>query len=359
MIKRQIVISPEFKNYLRALKAEGKKHLYINLMKRVDNSRPDEKQLSELLSHFPINSDLCLTQPNAQFILQQLADFVSQKDLKKFNLKWPSKFDLKEWQKVSKQLLVQLHQITFNGKEHLTMEEVKDFISLIPKTIINDLHSQLKKATFADDEMLSRAIEELENDPELSGAIEVVTLDENSAFFRQGKDKDLYTEQPNASLFKKDFLINLTQTDSEKSFYKWPKGLDLEQWKMTCKGVIEDIHTQYFSNNEHLTLEERKAFLSIVTAKIIKELHQQLKPNYSNISCKHTMDRGPSTFSLVYLLDRLEEKGNLTQEEIQSLATMLFVPSILNHNRRPASERFEQFYLAFQALMKPIMPKIL
>lgn len=246
--EKSITISNEFKNYLASLKSEGKTHLYINLMKRLD----------------PINENL-----------------------------------------------------TGN------------------------------KAT---EGMLVKAIEGLEDDPIFGDAIMVASIDKNSDFYKQKNEFETkYNLEKNVEIFKLDFMNHLFQP-VENSCFKWPKKLDLVQWQEKIPLILESVHQTYFSGKENLSQDERKIFIELSFTKIIQALHEELRPHTSNINCKHSMDRAPSAFSLLYALDKYELQGSLSQKDMANLLTMFFTPATLVRNRPITTDRFKTFLLVFKYL---------
>lgn len=245
---KKISIIPEFKNYLLALKSEGKTHLYINLMNRLGD-----------------------------------------------------------------------------------VDDKKDKVS---------------------NRVLSSAIENLERDPEISDAIMVLTIDKNSDFYNQRNAfEKRYDDENNAELLKQDLMVQMFKPEGTSPF-KWPSKLDLDQWKITSQDVLENVHQTFFAGKDNLNAEERKVFIELCLTKMIKSLHDELKPNFSNMTCKHSMDRGPSTYGLFYVLDKFESQGSLTQKDMETFLTLFFTPSILVHNRGITSDRFKTFFLVYNHLAK-------
>ena len=101
----------------------------------------------------------------------------------------------------------------------------------------------------------------------------------------------------------------------------------------------------------HLSDDERKIFIELALTKMIKALHDELLPDTSNITCKYSMDRAPSTFCLFFVLEKLESKGNLSKKDCEELLTLLFTPSILAHNRGITTDRFKIFIQTFKHLI--------
>lgn len=169
-----------------------------------------------------------------------------------------------------------------------------------------------------------RAIQELEFDPAFQDAIIVVRLDRNSPFYKQANALEIQ----NADAFMKEFF----ETLMNPSWYSWSQRLRMDEWKEALQIMISEVHHGIFQAKSVLTLDERKQFIDLVNLKIVTTLIDRFHPDSANISCRSTVDRGPSLYTLLYLYS-LGPKEQLSFEEKRMASTMLFAPGLLARNR--------------------------
>ena len=178
-----------------------------------------------------------------------------------------------------------LETLRGNGKKHL-------YINL------------LSKVKHKEGKIMVAKIAELDTDPKFENRLFVVTFDKDSDFYWQRGE---YSDIPSAELFKRVFLDFLFDT-SDKGAFMWSKKLDKEQWRSTCQEIINRIHQVYFDSESKLDQQMRCDFIEIAYSRLIQKLFDILEISSCNITCKHSTDRGPSTFSLLYLDHRYNHR---------------------------------------------------
>lgn len=203
---------------------------------------------------------------------------------------------------------------------------------------INLMHRQGKESH------LSKILERLEEDPEFESVIAVATLDKNSPFYWQ---KNEYAFLSKAAEFKKIFLNQLL-TRTKEAVFKWPNKIPLDEWKQVIYRLINTIHIDYFSERSVLSRPERQQFIEIMLVKLIEALIEREKPSFCNISCKHSIDRGPSMLSLFYAYNCLQAQKKWSEADEQLILTLLFAPALVAHNRPPHTYRLQRFNLTLQ-----------
>lgn len=171
----------------------------------------------------------------------------------------------------------------------------------------------------------------------------LITLDKDSSFYLQN---DAFEFLNDAKEFKKVFLENLFKRNGN---YFWSKKIEEKIWREECKNLLDKVHNDYFSTKEFLTVVERKDFIELSYLAMINSLLKQFKPSYLNISCKHSMDRGPSLTALLYV-DHILAKGKKLEDFHENLLAMLFAPPLLIHNRKSHNARIKRFTSALSHL---------
>lgn len=168
---------------------------------------------------------------------------------------------------------------------------------------------------------------ELSNSSEFKDVFVFVGIDRGTDFYYQ---KKAYENQSQASLFKKELLDNIL---NNKTNYYWPELITQANWEQKVKEQIENLHAKYFANRETLSQMERGVFIELTNAELIDMARQIIQPNFMNMTCTYTMDRGPSQYAFNYVYERLKTKGSLSTEEKREFIIQFFISSILVHNR--------------------------
>ncbi len=191
----------------------------------------------------------------------------------------------------------------------------------------------------------SQEIENLEKKSELLSAIVVVSLDKGKTshfYYQTGPYKQLSS----AKNFKAVFLERLFEP---KGVYYWSMRLDMPAWKKQVEEMMEKVHSDYFGSRAHLTAEERQDFIELLYLKIIDALVVQFEPDILTISCKQTVDRGPSIYTLVYVYDQLKAQNQLDK---MKMFTLFFSPPLALHNRLGHDYRVTRLQSAANKLMQ-------
>lgn len=189
------------------------------------------------------------------------------------------------------------------------------------------LYVNLMNRTKGSERDISLKIEELERK---KSGFSVVTLDNNSDFFKQGKPFDKLHE---ADKFKEAFIKHLFAADGS---YHWPVYQDQLKWKQKCSAILDAVHAESFHNKAKLSVNERQAFIDRTHVAIVRALSEDA--DFANTTCKHSMDRGPRMAGLLFS-DQMRSKKTLEPDAVKKFMTLVLAPPILSHNR-VALERF-------------------
>jgi hypothetical protein len=164
-----------------------------------------------------------------------------------------------------------------------------------------------------------------------NGTITVLTLDKNSDFYLQ---KGIWRDNNDAKQFKKELVKRVL---SKTITNRWPKKLEITVWEPKLLSLVDEIHKTYFNQLNDLKYQERADFIEIFYIDLISLLLDDFKPDYANISCKNTIDRGPSLLALLYLKQRcLYGEGFFGKDMNKLLSLVLFQPILLRN--RPAHQ---------------------
>ncbi len=177
-----------------------------------------------------------------------------------------------------------------------------------------------------------------------------IGLSKDSSFYFQ---REPYDALHDARVFKEAFWKQLFL--DEKSCITFPDALLNDQnikFEKACGTILEEVHKLVFDNKESLTVEERQDFIEIFYTFLIEYLLTKIQPEYFNISCKDSIDRGVcsnlllffSLFSRSFLVD-----GEL---EYSTLKAMIFAPALLVRHRVIKDDRLERLLSAARRLIK-------
>ncbi|MGK5594381.1 MAG: hypothetical protein ACSNEK_03370 [Parachlamydiaceae bacterium] len=170
----------------------------------------------------------------------------------------------------------------------------------------------------------------------------LVTLDKDSDFYWQNAE---YSEKNNAAEFKENFLTNLFV---DHGHYYWSSKLDQSKWKKAWEEIISGIHHRYFEQKSTLDKRERQDFIELCYLEFAHYLIDQFQPLSINLSCKQSMDRGPSLTALLFGEELIKQKQ--LENNYKKLLTMLFAPPILVHNRHSHTSRIDRFVSTFKRI---------
>lgn len=192
----------------------------------------------------------------------------------------------------------------------------------------------------------SLLIENLDQHPEWSNTCMVVTLDKSKSsniYFQKGRYKKIFCAKEFKSSILEDFFA------LEGEFY-WSLALNKHTWKRTCHEILEKVHLDYFYGKETLSEKEKFDFIEIAYVIIIKQLIQELEPDVVNISCKQSVDRGPSLYTLFYLMETLPHTPDR-----RKMVNMFFGPPLLIKGRACHDYRVSRFQSSSSRIWRKLM----
>ncbi len=189
-------------------------------------------------------------------------------------------------------------------------------------------------------------IEKLDEDAQLGNSILVITLakSKKNDFYCQ---RGIYEASASAQEFKALFLQQFFKKEGE---YYWSKKIDLFSWKQEVAKIIEATHSSFFQNKPHLDQLERQDFIDLSYIMLLNHLVDSIEPDMMNMTCKGSVDRGPSFYVLFYLHHQLIH-GKMTANIYQRLYVDLFAPPIILNNRQAHGFRIERVQSTYNRLM--------
>ena len=246
-------------------------------------------------------------------------------------------------------------EIQFESKIN---EEFYHYLKVLTKKKQKQLYINLMaRHAESRDEAKTSLIEKLELDPEIADSIIVVTLDrsKSSDFYMQ---TGIYKGQNDSAHFKRDFYERMIDPEGE---YYWSKKIAGNSWNLRLKEILDIVHTQFFDDAPSMTFEERVDFIELTYLHIANKLMSFFEPDFLNISCKNTIDRGPSLYTLTHA-DQLLESGKKFEDIYEELVSSLLHPPAAFHNRNGHLFRIMRFDSALDRLIRhsrrhaPVMP---
>lgn len=191
----------------------------------------------------------------------------------------------------------------------------------------------------------SRKTQQLENFEATQASLILVSLDKDSTFYWQARN---YANLNDAERFKTAFHQNLFRKSGN---YYWSNKIDLNAWAKDSREILDEVHRKYFSSRPFLSVKERTDFIELSYIAMIDRLVLKFEPECLNISCKHSMDRGPSLTTLFYVGELFKQGKGLFLGH-PKIITMLFSPPLLVHNRRSHTSRIDRFASALERMQK-------
>jgi len=259
-----------------------------------------------------------------------------------YKLNNPKQTQLLRFSNVARDTLIN----PFSGKTLLAglNEEFRNFIeSYVSKGKKHLYINQMSRSKT--ESVKTEQIENMENDRNTKEGIFVVSLDRDSdsKFYMQTHS---FERLNSAEEFKESFLKELFKPSGA---YYWSKKLNQKEWKQRVKNILNEVHKRYYNNAPLLLREDRMSFIEIVYVEIVDALVDILEPDTMNISCKQTVDRGPSLYAFYYLYQKQKERELLPQDFVD-LMYYVFTPPLAYHDRTTHIYRITRLQSAINRL---------
>jgi hypothetical protein len=190
----------------------------------------------------------------------------------------------------------------------------------------------------ADEIRRRQALEKLEEDSLVNKALILVTLDKDSEFYWQKKH---YATLEKADAFIKRFQGDLLDC-GRNSLYKWPRQIAGPEWDAVIRHKTNDVHHRFFEGKAILSVPERQDFIELVHLFLVDDIIRKCHVNAMNITCKYTIDRGPSMLGEYYFWELARNGQDLSNEDVRKYAALLTEAPLLFHSRPAHQNRIER-----------------
>ncbi|MCE5316687.1 MAG: hypothetical protein LLG04_04910 [Parachlamydia sp.] len=164
-----------------------------------------------------------------------------------------------------------------------------------------------------------------------------------------------YSQEQNDQLTSPEFFkkkqLDYLQHDPEEDNCFWTDDKEKELWVKHFAMLQNRIHEHYFDNSAMLTDEERNDLNEL--ALLFMAYHKLLieKPALASFSCFMSADRGPSFYTLLYILHCHTQGIPLGPLQIKLILSMLLVPAIVTENRMMQEIRLRVFWRVVNRLL--------
>jgi hypothetical protein len=180
------------------------------------------------------------------------------------------------------------------------------------------------------------ALEQLQSEPGLENAINVVTLATDTEFYHQlGPYRQVNSAETFLGQFKELLL-------DESAGYYFPPSIDRNKLAHFIDGAFKAIHQIFFSNKNVLSRERRIDFIEIFYLFLQLKLIEWLSPDTVSLTCKDGVDVGEAYSTELFLLLKLIANEEWNQREWNFLNFMIYVPSLLIRERSMLPDRFHR-----------------
>ncbi len=206
---------------------------------------------------------------------------------------------------------------------------------------INHLKNSQMKHLYVNVKSISNELVQLAQSPDYENVFAMVSLDRSSEFYYQ---KNSWADKDDANGFKENLKRNLLENFSQSKIF------EEHNWHVELDTILEDVHAKYFYSSSILTKMQRGAFIEISYAELAALACRIFQPNFVNVTCEFTIDRGPSQFAFIYLYDIYQKRGELTDEEQSRFLTLLFASPMIVHNRTAHDYRVNRMIETIEVL---------
>lgn len=189
-------------------------------------------------------------------------------------------------------------------------------------------------------------LEELQQQPGMENALNVVTLATNTDFYHQ---LNPYHQVNHADTFMAQFKEMLLD---DSTGYFFPKNIKRIELADFIDGAFAVIHRNFFSNKNVLQRENRLDFIEIFYLFLQLKLIEWIQPDSISLTCKDSIDIGEAYNVELFAFLKLINNQEWSEQDWQHLNFMLYAPSLLIRERVMLPERFNRMLSALKATEK-------
>lgn len=223
-------------------------------------------------------------------------------------------------------------------------EEFKGFLRDYKKEKKTHLLINLQDRTSWVEHARCAALEELQHNPDLQEAISVATLAIDTDFYHQLAP---YHQINHANSFIKQFKEHLK---GEGSGFNFPDSIDKGKLYEFIDKAAEAIHRIFFSSKNVLLREHRLDFIEIFYLFLQLKLIDMIQPDSFSLTCKDGIDIGMPYNVELFILLKLLNSPEWSENDIDYLNLMLYAPPLLIRERILLPERFNRMLSAIKAI---------
>lgn len=224
-------------------------------------------------------------------------------------------------------------------------EEFKGFLrSIKDSTVDKHLLINLQDRSSWREFFRSQALEELQNIDEFADVVSISTLAFDSDFYHQLSP---YHEDNKFEVFKAHLL---QQVKDEMCGFYFPQRLHKKIPLSWFEHAINSIHKIFFSGKNVLSRERRLDFIEIFYLFLELKLLEVLKPTSISFTCKDSIDTGIVNTVALYAFIKIINGQSFSEEEIDSLNTLIYAPAMMVRERLLLPERFNRMVSAIRLI---------
>lgn len=234
------------------------------------------------------------------------------------------------------------------GKEKGSAREVAHAIPGVGRALEKAYHIR-----FADDAR-SRAIIALEK--EFRGVLNVVTLAQDSEFYKQSGAKWGADAKIDGQQFQDAFMKELLETSGKSGFYFPQAWVQDERFTAHLKFLQDQVYDILFVSKAAqptLSLQERKDFIELYYAFLELYIIEYAEADSFNIACKDAIDRAGKANALLFelILVMIDKTNSVRHQE--DLLAITHGPAYLTKKQAMLKHRRERLESALKYLRDP------
>ena len=225
-------------------------------------------------------------------------------------------------------------------------EEFKAFLRALKESPISHRHLiiNFQDRTSWREHARCSAIEDLQNVSDFHDHLAVVTLSKDSDFYNQN---DLYAAENHAAVFTANFLDHLTD---ESCGYFYPEWIKEQLTTEFLHGVIDEVHRIFFNEKNVLSKEQRCDLIEIVYCFLELKLIEVAKAETFSLVCKDGIDVSACANVLLYVLLKIMNQEDLSDNDKSHLRMILYAPALLIRERAVVGSRFNRMVSALRRI---------
>ncbi len=197
--------------------------------------------------------------------------------------------------------------------------------------------------------MKSRSLEMLEEHPQFSSQLIVLTLPRNTSFYHQ---IDEYADRNHATVFIESLKQQMRNREGGGFFFssKWDKESLQRFFDRACQRIYEYV----FDSRETLDRQEREDFIEIFYQCLVFYACDHFKIDSLSFTCKDGVDEGACMSALSYAFFQILEGGLESKEVIDHLKFLLYWPALSVRERAVNVEPCHRMISAFERLVRAV-----